>query len=117
MAPLETGKPLTVFGKKMPAPAALADLWHGQVHMHTAFWVAWVVPLAVFAMVSSNLPAFVDVVLLPYLLLASVGAWRATGNPPGSMWAPTIYRVLLAIFAISVILTAGLQVHDLINQA
>lgn len=86
----------------LPAATPLIDLWKGSVHMHTAFWMAWVVPLALYAIVEPWLPWIAELLFMPYILFSAIGAWRSTKNPPGKPWAAYIYRILLVIFGFSV---------------
>jgi hypothetical protein len=68
--------------------------------MHTAFWLAWFTPIFALAYVGNYLPVWVDLVLLPYLVLATIGAWRSTKSPPGALWAASIYRLALVLFVL-----------------
>ena len=78
----------------------IRDLWLGRVHMHTAFWLAWFTPIFVLAYAANYLTFWVDLVLLPYLTLATIGAWRSTRHPPGALWAASIYRLALFLFVL-----------------
>lgn len=96
---------------KQHALSLIYDFWHGRVHMHTAFWVAWVCPLAIYAIAQQSfpLPAYLDLVMAPYIIFALVGVWRSTKEPPGRLWVPIIYRMMLGLFALSALLVVGLQ--------
>lgn len=111
MEPLDTGKPFVIFGKKIPAPTPLSDLWNGQVHMHTGFWMAWVTPMVAYFAISPAAPVILDYIVFLYLLVAAIGVWRSTRNPPGSLWPPMVYRIFIILFGISVLLVIGAMAY------
>lgn len=78
--------------------ASLGNLWLGNVHMHTAFWLCWMLPLILVPQLEMLAGSWVAFLYLPYLVISYVGAWRATREPIKSLWAPNIYRFALVIF-------------------
>lgn len=87
--------------------------------MHTAFWIAWVCPIAIYLYIvqAYSLPWMADFLMWPYLLVSTVGAWRSTGMPPGALWAAGIYRFILALFGITALLSLGIQAYALVGPA
>lgn len=83
--------------------AGLQNHWKGRTHMHTAFWLVWFVPIATMAYLDVEISALADFVLLPYLIFATVGAWRSTDSPPGALWPASLYRLALFIFGLLII--------------
>lgn len=89
----------------IPGAKKLTELWQGHVHMHTAFWIAWVCPLAIYiqAQQALQLSMVAELPMLAYLVVSTVGTWRSTWHPPGSSWAPKIYQTLLFMFTITAV--------------
>ena len=76
----------------------MLDLWRGNVHLHTAFWLCWLLPLIIAPQIEAYAGGWVTVIYMPYLVISYVGAWRSTRSPVRSLWAPNIYRCALLLF-------------------
>lgn len=106
-------KSTPLFLSENPAYKALSDLFSGRVHMHTAFWLSWIVPMACYVYVNDHIPLYLDIFMLPYIALSWLGAWRATWNPPGRLWVAQIYRVVLGLFVVSFIAVVGVIAYSI----
>lgn len=87
----------------------ILDLWHGRVHMHTAFWLVWFTPIAALAWANIEIGSWFDLVLVPFLVLTTVSAWRSTNEPPGALWAASMYRLALFLFGLLMV-SAGILI-------
>lgn len=87
----------------------LRDLWHGQVHLHTAFWLCWLLPLILAPQLEMLVGYWAIIIYMPYLVVSYVGAWRSTRVPVKSLWAPNMYRLALVLF----LPVAALSIADL----
>lgn len=91
---------------KENTPHLLRKVWRGDVYMHTAFWAVWFVPLAAMSLLDISLGGWIDIILIPFLVLTTVCAWRSTESPPGALWPASLYR--LALFAFGLLMVAGM---------
>jgi len=87
------------------------DLWQGRLYMHTAFWLAWFTPMMVLVLMGPQLSFWTDIVMIPYLAISTVGAWRSTSRPPGRLWVASLYRLALFLFGLTVLLVVGMMTY------
>lgn len=90
---------------RLPVPNALQPLWRGEVHMHTSFWLCWLIPMLVLGYLEALIGVVVAALYLPYGVVSFFGAWRSTRHPPGALWVPNIYRLALVLFLPVLLLT------------